>query len=113
MTSAVAAAWEALSRGASDEALALLDGADDDPEALEALGVAHWWRDDADATIDVRERAYRIYRERGDHLGARCATHPTRVAERETSCGSAKPFARSASTTRPRTCRARAALGVA
>src|SRR6266508_1812485 len=31
---------------------------------------------------------------------ARCAMHPTRVAERETSCGSAKPFARSASTTR-------------
>jgi amidase len=29
------------------------------------------------------------------------ATHPTRVADRETSCGSAKPFARSASTTRP------------
>jgi hypothetical protein len=31
---------------------------------------------------------------------ARCATHPTSIAERKTSCGSAKPFARSASTTR-------------
>jgi ATP/maltotriose-dependent transcriptional regulator MalT len=67
---AVAAGWEALSRGAWDEALALLHGAGDDPEALEALGVAHWWLDDADATIDVRERAYRGYRDRGDRLGA-------------------------------------------
>lgn len=66
----VAAGWEALSRGAWDEALALLDGADDDPEALEAMGVAHWWLDNADATVDVRERAYRSYRDRGDHLGA-------------------------------------------
>lgn len=70
MVTTVAAGWEALSRGAWDEALALLDGADDDPEALEAMGVAHWWLDDADATIDARERAYRIYRDRGDRLGA-------------------------------------------
>jgi ATP/maltotriose-dependent transcriptional regulator MalT len=70
VTTAVASGWEALSRGAWDEALALLDGADGDPEALEAIGVAHWWLDDADATIDARERAYRIYRDRGDHLGA-------------------------------------------
>lgn len=70
MVTTIAAGWEALSRGAWEEALALLDGADDDPEALEAKGVAHWWLDDADATIDVRERAYRIYRDRGDRLGA-------------------------------------------
>lgn len=70
MTSAVGAGWEALARGAWAEALALLDGVEDDPEALEAIGVASWWLDDADATIDARERAYRIYRDRGDRLGA-------------------------------------------
>ncbi|HYA09531.1 MAG TPA: hypothetical protein VEG24_08060, partial [Gaiellaceae bacterium] len=70
MTQAVATAWEALSRASWDEALALLAGADDDPEALEAAGVAHWWLDDADETINVRERAYRLYRERGDGRGA-------------------------------------------
>jgi hypothetical protein len=33
---------------------------DDDPEALEVPGVAYWWLDAADATIDSRERAYRL-----------------------------------------------------
>ena len=69
MTSA-APVWEALARGAWHEALALVDGAVDDPEALEAAGVAHWWLDNADATIATRERAYRLYRERGDRRGA-------------------------------------------
>jgi ATP/maltotriose-dependent transcriptional regulator MalT len=67
---AVAAGWEALSRGSWGETVELLRGVDDDPEALEAVGVAHWWLDDADATFDVRERAYRLYQERGDRLGA-------------------------------------------
>ena len=40
------------------------------PEALEGLGLAAWWLDRADTVFDVRERAYRIYRERGDALGA-------------------------------------------
>ncbi len=70
MTEVVAAGWEALSRGSWDEALTLLRGLDDDPEALEAAGVAHWWLDDADATFDTRERAYRLYRRRGDRVGA-------------------------------------------
>jgi DNA-binding CsgD family transcriptional regulator/tetratricopeptide (TPR) repeat protein len=43
---------------------------DDDPEALEGLGIAAWWLDLADVVFDVRERAYRIYRERGDSLAA-------------------------------------------
>ena len=34
------------------------------------MGHAHWWLDDADATIDSRERAYRLYRHRDDRLGA-------------------------------------------
>ena len=66
----VAAGWDALSRGSWSEALVLLGDAGDDAEALEAMGVAHWWLDDADATIETRERAYRGYRERGDELGA-------------------------------------------
>ena len=67
---AVAEGWDALSRGAWDEALAKLAGMDDDPEAVEGVGVAHWWLDHADETIEVRERAYRLYRERGNRVGA-------------------------------------------
>ena len=40
------------------------------PEALEGLSRAYWWLDDADRLRDARERAYRIYRERGDARGA-------------------------------------------
>jgi len=43
---------------------------DENPEALEGLGLAAWWLDLADIVFDVRERAYRIYRERDDSLGA-------------------------------------------
>lgn len=70
MAEAVATAWEALARGSWDEALVLLRGIENDPSALEASGVAHWWLDDADATIGAREHAYRLYRKRGDRLGA-------------------------------------------
>jgi LuxR family transcriptional regulator, maltose regulon positive regulatory protein len=42
----------------------------DDPEALEGLGLAAWWLDLADVVFDARERAYRLYRERDDSLGA-------------------------------------------
>ncbi|MDX6541478.1 MAG: hypothetical protein QOI71_3088 [Gaiellales bacterium] len=70
MGEGVDAGWEALSRGAWDEAVVLLREREDDPEALEALGVAHWWLDDADATFAVRECAYRLYQERADRLGA-------------------------------------------
>jgi ATP/maltotriose-dependent transcriptional regulator MalT len=61
---------DALDRGAWHEVVELVSGADDDPEALEAASIAYWWLDDADATIASRERAYRLYRERGDHRGA-------------------------------------------
>jgi LuxR family maltose regulon positive regulatory protein len=40
------------------------------PEALEGLGTAAWWLDDAPTTFDARERAYRLYAERGDRQGA-------------------------------------------
>ena len=39
-------------------------------EALEGLGLAAWWLDDGALTLDARERAYRIYREHDDALGA-------------------------------------------
>jgi LuxR family transcriptional regulator, maltose regulon positive regulatory protein len=43
---------------------------EEDPEALEGLGMAAWWLDLADTVFDSRERAYRIFRERDDNLGA-------------------------------------------
>jgi ATP/maltotriose-dependent transcriptional regulator MalT len=70
MADPVSASREALERGDWAEALRLVAGADDDPEALEVAGIAHWWLDDADGTIGSRERAYRLYRERMDSLGA-------------------------------------------
>lgn len=70
MSEAVAAGWEALSRGSWAEALALLRDLEHDPEALEAVAVAYWWLDDADGTIAARESAYRLYQERGNPRGA-------------------------------------------
>jgi ATP/maltotriose-dependent transcriptional regulator MalT len=66
----VAAGWQALAAGRWKDALALFRGADHDPEALEGMGLAYWWLDDADATLGSRERAFRLYREAGDALGA-------------------------------------------
>ena len=66
----VAAGWEALAAGRWEEALEHLRGGEDDPEALEGMGLAYWWLDDADATLGARERAFRLYREAGDPLGA-------------------------------------------
>src|SRR5262245_11252356 len=40
------------------------------PEALEGLGVAAWWLDLADVVFDSRERAYRLFLERGDKVAA-------------------------------------------
>src|SRR5262245_29357346 len=40
------------------------------PEALEGLGLAAWWLDLADIVFSARERAYRLYRERGDEVSA-------------------------------------------
>ena len=39
-------------------------------EALEALATAAWWLDDAPVVFECRERAYRLYRQSGDQLGA-------------------------------------------
>jgi ATP/maltotriose-dependent transcriptional regulator MalT len=40
------------------------------PEALEELGLVSWWLDDATRTFESRERAYMLYRDRGDARGA-------------------------------------------
>ena len=68
-----AAGDELLSRGAWSEARAAFEAAlraRESPEALEGLGLAAWWLDDADTVFDSRERAYRFYSERGDRQSA-------------------------------------------
>jgi len=52
--------------GAFEEALL----EEDSPEALEGLGAAASWLEDAQVAIDARERAYRLFRERADANGA-------------------------------------------
>jgi DNA-binding CsgD family transcriptional regulator len=40
------------------------------PGAVEDLGLVAWWLDDAALTFEARERAYGLYRDRGDARGA-------------------------------------------
>jgi LuxR family transcriptional regulator, maltose regulon positive regulatory protein len=64
---------EALARGAWAEARVAFDTVLRDnamPEALEGLGTAAWWLDLAEMVFDARERAYRLYLAREDHVGA-------------------------------------------
>jgi LuxR family maltose regulon positive regulatory protein len=64
---------EALSRGAWEEARAAFERAlaiEEVPEALEGLGMSAWWLDDAATVFGARERAYQLYRKRGDARGA-------------------------------------------
>lgn len=68
-----AAGTQALQRGAWEEARTCFQEsltAGETPQALEQLGLAGWWLDDASLTLDARERAYRLYRDRGDPKGA-------------------------------------------
>jgi LuxR family maltose regulon positive regulatory protein len=72
-TDLLAAGTAALHRGAWEEARdhfqSSLTGGET-PQALEQLGLAAWWLDDAALTFDARERAYRLYREHDDARGA-------------------------------------------
>lgn len=64
---------EALSRGAWADARAAFEtslSAGESPEALEGLGLAAWWLDEAEVVFDSRERAYRLYLDRGDRRSA-------------------------------------------
>jgi LuxR family maltose regulon positive regulatory protein len=70
---ALAAGLDALVRGAWHQAREAFDAAvaeEETPEALEGLSRAAWWTGDPEALFDARERAYRLYRERDDPLGA-------------------------------------------
>jgi hypothetical protein len=51
--------------GRLEAARKLFAAAGENAEALEGLGLAAWWLDE-EAALDARERAYRLYRERGD-----------------------------------------------
>ncbi|HMA45432.1 MAG TPA: LuxR C-terminal-related transcriptional regulator [Gemmatimonadales bacterium] len=69
----ITAGTQALQRGAWEEARALFQeslAAAETPQALEQLGLAGWWLDDAALTFDSRERAYGLYREQGDARSA-------------------------------------------
>jgi hypothetical protein len=59
------ARWDA-ARASFQQALAT----EATPEALEGLSWAAWWLDDAAAVFEARERAYGLYRKRGDGTGA-------------------------------------------
>src|SRR3954464_6154701 len=63
----------ALDRGAWREAraeLELLLAERESAEAFEHLGLAAWWLDDAALTFSSRERAFALYRNDGDVVGA-------------------------------------------
>ncbi|HVL31888.1 MAG TPA: LuxR C-terminal-related transcriptional regulator [Solirubrobacteraceae bacterium] len=67
------AGWAALSERRWTDARRLFEQAvarDAAAAALEGLGWAAWWLDDADATFAARERAYRRLRDDGDDAGA-------------------------------------------
>ncbi len=70
LTDTLAAAGRAaLARNEWEEARRCFQAAvdaDSTPEAYEGLAEAAWWLSDEAATFDARERAYRLYRERGD-----------------------------------------------
>ena len=69
----VAAGWRTLAdgrwasaRGCFEESLA----GEETPEALEGLSWAAWWLDDAETVFASRERAFRLYRTRGERAEA-------------------------------------------
>ena len=67
VTDPLAAGRDALRRGEWDEARAQFEHAvelDRTAETVEALAMAAWWLDDARVTMESREQAYRLYRER-------------------------------------------------
>ncbi len=69
----LSAGWARLADGEWAAARALFADAlvrEETPEALEGLSWAAWWLDDAGAVFDARERAYRLYRRRGEPASA-------------------------------------------
>src|SRR6187397_1477442 len=74
----IQAGYEALSAGHWTEARRIFESdleQQKTPEALEGFAMAAWWLDDAPAVFEARERAYGLYRRRGDaRAAARVAT---------------------------------------
>src|SRR5207248_7402134 len=73
MTTALADGHAALRRGdwqAARTAFVRELAEAETPEALEGLGLAAWWLDDAGVVFEARERAYQLYAEQDDRLGA-------------------------------------------
>jgi LuxR family maltose regulon positive regulatory protein len=69
----LSAGWGALRAGRWEKAGRLFEEAlasGESPEALEGLGWAAYCLDDDPLTFDARERAFRLYRERGDDQAA-------------------------------------------
>lgn len=69
----IAKGRECLARGEWEQARACFEAAlklEETPEALEGLGLAAFWLEDAAAVFDARERAYRLYQRRRDRRGA-------------------------------------------
>jgi DNA-binding NarL/FixJ family response regulator len=69
----VSAGWARLADGDWDAARDLFTDSlarEATPEALEGLSWAAWWRDDAETVFDARERAYLLYRRRGERASA-------------------------------------------
>ena len=66
MMDTLSAGGDALAKGAWDEARLCFETAlqdEETPEALEGLGMAAWWLDDAATIFNARERAYQLYRQ--------------------------------------------------
>ena len=73
MADDLAPGWEELRRGGWDAARAVFEkatAAEASAEGFEGLSWAAWWRDDGDALFAARERAYALYKARGDRAGA-------------------------------------------
>jgi hypothetical protein len=65
--------WAELGKGHWDLALACFERAvakEESPEDFEGLSWAAWWLDDAEVVFAARNRAYHLYRQRGDFAGA-------------------------------------------
>ena len=65
--------WAELADARWDDARASFEAAfaeEETPEACEGLSWAAWWLDDADAVFSSRERAFRLYKGRGDAAAA-------------------------------------------
>lgn len=73
VTDPLAEGWEAIARGAWEDArarFAALVASEETAEALEGLAMASGWLDDADRAFESRERAFRLFRERENPRGA-------------------------------------------